>query len=529
MLQGTSILGSWRGARSGSIFHGINPATSEQLQPAYFSASEEEIDKATQLAEAAFSSYRRLSGQERANFLRNIAEALQSTSDKIVERANQETALSISRLQGEMVRTTNQLRLFAEIVEEGSWVNARIDTADPERRPSPKPDIRSMLQPLGPVAVFGASNFPLAFSVAGGDTASALAAGNPVIVKAHPAHPGTSELVGNTIRDCIAACGLHEGVFSLLFDAGVEVGTRLVQHPLIKAVGFTGSLKAGRSLMDLAANRPDPIPCYTEMSSTNPIFILPGAIEEYDKIAADLTASYTLGAGQFCTKPGLVFIPSNPGSSNLVEGLQNRIAELPAFTMLTSGIASQYQRKLTQRTEADGARLVTTSEATRTAAASTAAFLLEADAEQILSQPELSDEIFGPVTLLVRYNNRDQILEIAHSLQGHLTATLLGKEEDLAAHQDLIAILERKVGRLIFNGYPTGVEVCHAMVHGGPYPATSDGRSTSVGTQAIFRFARPVCYQNLPQSALPEALKDTNPLHLQRMINGSMTREVEHQ
>jgi alpha-ketoglutaric semialdehyde dehydrogenase len=525
MLEGTSILGASRGSHAGTVFYGINAATGEQLQPAYVSASRKEIDAAARLADEAFAGYSKLSDGERASFLRSIADGIQSISDQLVERAHLETALPVPRLQGEVARTANQLRLFAEVVEDGSWVDARIDTALPERKPLPRPDIRSMLQPLGPVVVFGASNFPLAFSVAGGDTASALAAGNPVIVKAHAAHPGTSELVGNVIRNCIAANGLHEGVFSLIFDSGIEAGVQIVKHPLVKAVGFTGSLKGGRALMDLAASRPDPIPCFAEMSSTNPVFILPGAIRQYDQIAADLTTSYTLGAGQFCTKPGLVFLPPQDESSNLIEELRQRVADLPAFTMLTAGIAAQYKRGITQRMQTDGALLVAGQESASTTAGTTAV-LLEAGAEQFLNTPELTDEIFGPSTLLVRYSSREQMLEIARSLEGHLTASLLGTEEDLAAHRDLIAILERKVGRLIFNGYPTGVEVCHAMVHGGPYPATSDGRSTSVGTQAIFRFARPVCYQNLPQSALPEALRDANPLNLLRMVNGKRTQEA---
>jgi NADP-dependent aldehyde dehydrogenase len=524
MLKGTSILGSTRGSQNGAVFHGINPVTNDQLQPVYVSASNEDVDQAATLAEGAFPSYSKLNGRERGAFLRKIADGLQAISEDLVQRANQETALPIPRLQGEVARTANQLRLFADVVEEGSWVMARIDTADPERKPLPKPDIRSMLLPLGPVAVFGASNFPLAFSVAGGDTASALAAGNPVIVKAHPAHPGTSELVGNVIRESIAACGLHEGIFSLLFDAGIQVGQKLVQHPLVKAVGFTGSLGAGRALMDLAAARPEPIPCYTEMSSVNPVFILPGALKQHEKIAADLTASYTLGAGQFCTKPGLVFLPAQPESSNLVNELQKRATDLAPFTMLTAGIAAQYQRGLKQRTESDHARVIASSTHPQTSANTTAA-LLEADVEQLLNDPSLSEELFGPTTLLVHSSSREQMLKAAHGLKGHLTATLIGTEEDLVANQDLIAILERKVGRVIFNGYPTGVEVCHAMVHGGPYPATSDGRSTSVGSQAIFRFARPVCYQNLPQSALPGELKNSNSLSILRMVNGAMTRE----
>lgn len=525
MLTGTSILGARRGSRGGSSFHGINPATGEELEPAYISASADEIDAAVNLAEEAFASYSKLSNQKRAQFLRSIAAGLEAMKDQVIERANLETALPAVRLQGEIARTANQMRLFANVIEEGSWVNAYIDTADPERKPLPKPDLRSMLQPLGPVVVFGASNFPLAFSVAGGDTASALAAGNPVVVKAHPAHPGTSELVGNVIRDCVKANGLHEGVFSLVFDSGIEAGTRLVKHPLIKAVGFTGSLKGGRALMDLAASRPDPIPVYAEMGSTNPVFILPGAIEQYDKIAAGLTGSFTAGAGQMCTKPGLVFLPPKDESANLVAELRQRVADLPGFTMLTPGIAAQYKRGVTQRAGTDGARLVA-GFATDSSIAGTTAALLEADAEQILNQPELSEEIFGPTTLLVRYSSREQMLDAARGLEGHLTAAVIGTEEDLAAHRDLIAILERKVGRLIFNGYPTGVEVCHAMIHGGPYPATSDGRSTSVGSQAIFRFARPVSYQNMPQVALPEALQDANPLHLLRKVNGKMTQDA---
>ena len=524
MLQGISIIGARRGISNGAAFHGVNPATGEPLQPAYFTASIEEVDTAAQLADAAFFSYSTLSNKDRVAFLRSIADALQSSAAVLVERAHLETALPIARLEGEVARTANQLRLFAEVVEEGSWVNARIDTALPERKPLPRPDIRSALRPLGPIAVFGASNFPLAFSVAGGDTASALAAGNPAVVKAHPAHPATSELVGGIIQKCVQAAGLHEGVFSLLFDSGVEIGARLVKHPLIKAVGFTGSLKAGRALMDIAASRPDPIPCYAEMSSTNPVFILPGALEQQEKLAADLTASYTLGAGQFCTKPGLVFLPEQ-GTADLVSKLREKVAGLPSFTMLTTGIAAQYKRGLTQRKETAGLSAVL-SPAETPNAASTVGALLETDVEQLLSDPELAEEIFGPATLLVRCISKEQLLDAARSLQGHLTATLLGTEADFIEHQELVSVLERKVGRLIFNGYPTGVEVCHAMVHGGPYPATSDGRSTSVGTQAIFRFARPVCYQNLPQTALPQALQNSNPLGLLRMVDGKMTKDM---
>lgn len=525
MLTGLSLLGAKKGAPSGASFHGVNPATGQSLNPAFYSASTEDVNRAASLAEEAFTQYRGTSGKDRGHFLRTIADSIQAITEQLVKRANLETALPEPRLQGEVARTANQLRLFAEVVEEGSWTSPRIDTALPDRKPLPRPDIRSMLLPLGPVAVFGASNFPLAFSVAGGDTASALAAGNPVIVKAHPAHPGTSELVADAIRESVLACGLHPGLFSLLFDSGIDVGRYLVQHPLIKAVGFTGSLSAGKALMQLAANRPEPIPCYAEMSSANPVFILPGALKQHEKIAADLTASYTLGAGQFCTKPGLVLVPESPDTTNLVNELRNRAEITGEFSMLTKGIAEHYQSGLSRRIATEGVSVIHRNESSSGAATSAAA-LLETDVENLLRDPSLAEEIFGPTSLVVTSKSEDQMLQAARSLHGHLTATLLGTEEDLASHRELIAILERKVGRLIFNGYPTGVEVCHAMVHGGPYPATSDSRTTSVGTMAIFRFARPVCYQNLPQSALPPELQNENPLGIMRMVNGELTRDA---
>ena len=416
-----------------------------------------------------------------------------------MERAHLETALPRPRLTGEVARTSNQLRLFADVAAEGSWVMARIDTADPQRTP-PKPDIRSMLRPLGPVAVFGASNFPLAFSVAGGDTASALAAGNPVIVKAHPAHPGTSEIAGRVLTTAIAECGFPAGTFSLLFDAGTRIGAALVRHPLIRAVGFTGSFKGGRTLMDLAASRDEPIPVFAEMGSVNPVFILPRALRERgESLAAGLHASFTLGGGQFCTKPGLVFLDTaEPGFLTKLRALT---AEAPGFAMLSSGIAGTYERGLRERVglrTAEGQR-------TETGFAAQAA-LLETDYAAFAGYPALHEELFGPSTLLVTGTDRERMLAAARSLRGHLTATILGTDDDLREYAELISILETKVGRVIFNGFPTGVEVTHAMVHGGPYPATSDGRSTSVGSQAILRFARPVCYQNLPQHALPAEL-----------------------
>lgn len=523
-LTGQSFLGAERGERNSQTFTALNPATGEALPTLFYTASKEEIERAVIRSVAAQTAYGKISGRERAAFLRKIADNFDAATDELAAQANLETALPLPRLKGEAARTSNQLRLFAEVLEEGSWVSARIETALPERTPLPKPDLRSMLRPLGPVVVFGASNFPLAFSVAGGDTASALAAGNPVIVKAHPAHPGTSELAGAAIRKAVKECGLPEGVFSLIFDSGIEAGKQLVLHPSVKAVAFTGSLSGGRALMDLAASRPEPIPCFAEMSSTNPLFILPEALATRGaEIAAGLHGSFTLGAGQFCTKPGLVFVERSTVAEPVMEELRKRTEASAPHTMLTPGIAAHYRKALESRKTAD---VKITSAQQPESACNTAVTLIEADVKLLNEKPELSEEVFGPTTLVLRYNQKDEILKAAEALHGHLTATIIGTDKDFLAFADLIAILERKVGRVIFNNYPTGVEVCHSMVHGGPYPATSDSRTTSVGTQAIFRFARPVCYQNFLQELLPEELKDTNPLGVLRLVNGSYTRET---
>ncbi len=524
-LSGRSLIDLREGAGTSDAFHGVDPTTGEDLPPGFASATAEEIELAARLAEEAFDVYRRISGHERGAFLRKIAANIEAIAAELIERAGKETALPPARLQSETARTCGQLRLFAQVAEEGSWVNARVDRADPERKPLPKPDIRSMLRPLGPVVVFGASNFPLAFSVAGGDTASALAAGNTVVVKAHPAHPGTSELVGRAIQASVRACGLPEGVFSLLFDAGTRVGTELVKHPLIKAGGFTGSHRAGRALMDLAAARPEPIPFFAEMGSTNPMFILPGALRERgEAIATGLHSSFTLGGGQFCTKPGLVFVPDGAEAAAFTEKLSELVATSPSFHMLTGGISSSYDAAVSNRKSKTSTTAI--AEGSRASGGFTAQpALFETDGATFLKS-QLQEEIFGPTTLLVHHSNREQALAIARSLDGHLTATIHGTEKDLKDYADLIAILERKVGRLLFNGFPTGVEVTHAMVHGGPYPSTSDGRSTSVGSLAIFRFARLVCYQGFPDSALPDELKNGNPLGIWRMVDGTTMREA---
>ena len=456
-----------------------------------------EVDRAARAAAAAFASFGRLNGRRKGEMLRAIAARLESNGDAIVQSARAETALGLPRLQNELARTCNQLRMFAALVEEGSWVGARIDHG--------KIDVRSMLRPLGPVAVFGASNFPLAFSVAGGDTASALAAGCPVIVKAHPAHPQTSKLAGEAIADVVP-----EGVFALLFDDGYETGVALVKHPLIKAVGFTGSLRGGRALMDIAASRAEPIPVFAEMGSINPVFILPRALRERGaEIAAGLHASVTLGVGQFCTNPGLVLTTPD---ENFVRELETRIAATPAATMLTPAIRDAYRAGVESFTSIANRRAFVDAEGG-------AAFFMTG-AENFLSHRELRDELFGPSTLLVACDSHARLLEAARALDGQLTATIHAADGEIDEYRDLLEILETKAGRIVFNGYPTGVEVVPSMVHGGPYPATSDGRSTSVGTRAIERFTRPVAWQNAPDAVLPDELKESNPLGIRRMVDG---------
>src|SRR4051794_6235096 len=523
-LSGHSLIGFRDGAGSGDPLYAQNPTTGERLDPAFIPATAEEVDGAVKLAAEAFKTYSHTSGRERAAFLRKIAEKIEAIAGDIVERAAQETALPVARLQGETARTCQQLRLFAQVAEEGSWVNARIDHADAERKPLPKPDIRSIMRPLGPVVVFGASNFPLAFSVAGGDTASALAGGNPVIVKAHAAHPGTSELVGRALQESVRECGMPEGVFSLLFGHGAEIGTALMKHPLVRAGGFTGSRTAGRILMDVAASRAEPIPFYAEMSSTNPVFILPGALRERgENIASGLHTSFTLGAGQFCTKPGMVFLGAGPEADKFSSKLAELVTGSAHFHLLTEAIHSSYGSAIAKRKSAPTVKLLAEKQASGAAGFCAHPAVFETEADTFLDS-DLESEIFGPTTLLVRHSTREQILKVARSLEGHLTATIHGTEQDLRDFAELIAILETKVGRLIFNGFPTGVEVTHAMVHGGPYPSTSDGRSTSVGTQAIFRFTRLVCYQGFPDAALPDELKEANPLGIWRMMDGDLRK-----
>ncbi|MCB0666069.1 MAG: aldehyde dehydrogenase (NADP(+)) [Saprospiraceae bacterium] len=523
-LTGSQYIGSSTSLKGDHFFQAINPVTGEDLPGQYADATSEEIDAAVALAEAAFSAYGKSNNIARAEFLEAIADEIMALGDDLIARAMEETALPEGRLVGERGRTVGQLRLFAKVVREGSWVDARIDPALPDREPLPRSDIRQMLQPLGPVAVFGASNFPLAFSVAGGDTASALASGCTVVIKGHPAHPGTSELVFRAILAAGIKTGMPDGVASLIHGAGHAPGMHLVQHSLIQAVGFTGSFKGGKALFDLANNRPFPIPVFAEMGSTNPVFILPGALEERgSKIAEGLAASVTLGVGQFCTNPGMVLMEKNMAAS-FKATLADKIKVNPGGTMLTKGIRQAYEGGIRRLSETTEVALLSEGEADSSATGAPAK-IFTTTTGKLKSNPELAEEIFGPSSILIEADEREELIESAKLLDGHLTATVHGTPSDLQEYQDLIAILERKVGRIIINGFPTGVEVCHAMVHGGPYPATTNAQSTSVGTNAIKRFARPVCYQDFPDSLLPDALKHENPLNIWRLVDGDLKKE----
>ena len=525
-LNGKNIIAGKTVDADGEKFPAYAPAEGTYIEPQFEEASAQHVNQALTAAELAFHEYRKLPAERRAEFLEAIADEILAIGDALIERANGETALPKERLTGERGRTMNQLKMFATLIREGSWVEARIDLAQPDRQPLPKPDIRRMLVAIGPVAVFGASNFPLAFSVAGGDTASALAAGCPVVVKAHPAHPGTSELVARAIAAAAEKTGMPAGVFSMLHDRGHEVGTALVKHPLTKAVGFTGSLRGGRALFDAAAARPDPIPVYAEMGSTNPVFILPGALRERgEALAEGMKTSVTMGVGQFCTNPGLTIGLDGDEFSKFTNKLGGLIAEAPSGTMLYPGILTAYDQGVKQLGELEGVSKVQSNHTAELSRTEARAAMFCTSADNFLQHKELSEEVFGPSTVVVKCSSREELEQVANNLEGHLTATIHGTESDLAEFGWLVSILENKVGRLIFNGFPTGVEVCASMHHGGPYPATTDSRTTSVGTAAISRFARPVSYQNFPQSALPVELQNKNERGIWRLVDNQFTKE----
>lgn len=517
-LTGNMLIGQQAVCGNREAIRAINPATGTPLEPAYAGGNGEHVDRACALAWAAFDTYRDTSLEHRASFLEAIADNIEALGDELIERAVAETGLPRARIQGERGRTCGQLRIFARTVRAGEWLGVRVDTAQPERQPLPRADLRQRHVPLGPVAVFGASNFPLAFSVAGGDTASALAAGCPVIVKAHGAHPGTSELVGHALAKAVKDAGLPEGVFSLLYGSGREVGIALVTDARIKAVGFTGSRSGGIALTQAAQARPEPIPVYAEMSSINPVYLFPAALQARGHtLAQGFVTSLTQGAGQFCTNPGLVIAIAGSALDRFVATAGELLTGCAAQTMLTPGIFNAYERGVGAL--AEHARIAAKGLAA-TGPNQGQAHLFVTQASAFLASEALQAEVFGATSLLVVCANDEEVRQVSEHLEGQLTATLHLDEDDLPRAKALLPVLERKAGRLLVNGWPTGVEVCDAMVHGGPFPATSDSRSTSVGTAAILRFLRPVCYQDFPDNLLPCALQHANPLLLRRLLDG---------
>ncbi|MCP1678251.1 aldehyde dehydrogenase (NADP(+)) [Kerstersia gyiorum] len=471
----------------------------------FSTGSPELVDRACQAAEAAFPAYAASSRQDRAALLEAIADEIEARGADITAIGSQETGLPEARLNGERGRTTGQLRLFARHILKGEYLDRRLDEAQPERQPQARPEIRMMQRPVGPVAVFGASNFPLAFSVAGGDTAAALAAGCPVVVKGHPAHPGTGEIVAQAILAAIQRTNMPPGIFSLIQDGGPATGAALVQHPLILAVGFTGSQAGGRALFDLCAQRPEPIPFFGELGSVNPMFILPAALHARGaELAQGWAASLTLGAGQFCTNPGIAIVSTGPQGDAFVNTTASALANIGPQTMLTSGIADAYCHGKQRFEQHPAVREVYVSGSSGRSASPN---LYEVCAQDFLAAPTLAHEVFGPLGLVVRASNDQDMTRLARQLEGQLTATLQMDDDDTALAHALLPILERKAGRILVNGFPTGVEVVDSMVHGGPYPASTNFGATSVGTLSIRRFLRPVAYQNLPGALMPDDLR----------------------
>ncbi len=522
------INGEWVAGQAGT-YQAVNPSTGSALPPFLSKASVEQVKLATAAAEVASSACRRTSLEKRAGFLRACAEEIMALGEILVERAMAETGLPRPRIEGERGRTCGQLNLFADTVLAGNFLDVRIDTALPDRQPVPRPDLRSMNRAIGPVVVFGASNFPLAFSVAGGDTAAAFAAGCPVLVKGHSSHPGTSELVAQAVARAVKSSGMPAGVFSLLMGSGREVGAALVSGPEIKAVGFTGSFAGGMALVKLAAERPEPIPVFTEMGSLNPVVLLPEVLQaDAENLATAFVGSLTMGVGQFCTNPGLVLGIEGAAFDRFIAATAKCLSLQPAGIMLNEGIQKAYTQGVAHISGQPGVE----TKAVGGPQEGNPGFrgqptLLTVSAADFIANAELTEEMFGPASLLVKCRDLGELLAAVKSLKGQLTGTIHAAAGEMADYEELVDVLSERVGRLLVNGFPTGVEVCHAMVHGGPFPATSDVRFTSVGTAAIQRFLRPICLQNYPKDHLPEPLQDSNPLHLWRLINGKRSNKSE--
>ena len=518
LIKGQWLLGV------GGTFNATNPTNGQQSTELFSTASTVQAQAATLAASQAFDLYSQFSDQKKADFLRTIGTELEKLRPEIVQRATWETALPEARINGELGRTIGQLNMFAQLLEAGDWKRPVIDLAQPDRLPLPKPDIRLTQVPLGPVAVFSASNFPLAFSVAGGDTASAFAAGCPVIVKSHNAHPGTSELAASAILAAIEHCDIPSGVFAMLHDEGYAIGAALVTDAQIKAVGFTGSINGGRALYDLAVSRPEPIPFYGELGSTNPVFLLPESLaDKAEQIAASFLGALTMGVGQFCTSPGILVAIKGEALDKLQSSLSDKTSALAAGTMLTAAMSKSYQAFCDQRVAMPSLKLIASGESANSEASQAQVSLFSVDASDYLNQADLEEEVFGPSTLLVCCEDSSELLAVAKSLGGHLTAALFADEADQALAGQLLPILQQRIGRILFDGYGTGVELSSAMSHGGPYPSSTASQTTSVGTRSIERFTRPLCYQNTPDALLPVELKNANPNSIMRLVNNSWT------
>lgn len=525
-LTGKHLIGGkWRGSGGGK-FRAVNPAAGAALEPAFREAGPAEVDRALELADKAFDVLQTVPVKTIAAFLERIAAGLEADSAALIERAHLETALPLERLRSELGRTAGQARVFAALARDGSWAQARIDHALPGRKPLPKPDIRTVFMGVGPVVVFGASNFPLAISTAGTDTVAAFAARCPVVVKGHPAHPGTCELAARVITEAAAREGLPPGMFSMLQSSGYEAGLDLVRHPLTAAVAFTGSLRGGRALFDAAAARPEPIPVYAEMGSVNPVFILPGAVAaRAEEIAAGFVRSLNTGVGQFCTNPGMVLAVAGPAFEKFLSAVCQNASRVPPAPMLHAGIQEAYDRGTARLASIPGVKPAGLSGPGEPGGAGpkmAACKIFTADAGLIRRRPELSEEVFGPATVIYRCKNTEQMLDIARGMRGSLTATIHGTERELLKQGGLVRLLQRKAGRILFNGFPTGLEPCASLHHGGPYPATTHSFFTSVGTAAIYRYVRPVCFQGFPDAALPEELREANPRRVRRLADGAL-------
>jgi NADP-dependent aldehyde dehydrogenase len=524
MITGKNYIGNTLSAKGNKTYKTFNPQLNIQNEHTFVEAISDEIEEAVELAAKAFKSFKHTSGKQKADFLNAIADEILALDDELINVYCSESGLPEGRAKGERGRTIFQLRSFAELIADGSWVEASIDTAIPDRQPLPKPDIRKMNIPIGPVVVFGASNFPLAYSTAGGDTAAAFAAGCPVIVKSHPMHAGTGELVASAINKAAKKTNMPNGVFSNLNSSGIEVGVQLVKHPEVKAVGFTGSIRGGRALFDLAAQREEPIPVFAEMGSINPVVMLPNALKNRsESLAKTYASSITLGTGQFCTNPGLIIGIKGNDLTNFIVTLANEIVKIEPSCMLHPNIYGAY--------ESNKAKILTQPELS--VVANYNADVKENYARQAITTVEgktflanttLHQEVFGPFSMVVQCESIAQMEEIISNLEGQLTGTLIADDE-AEKYSNIISALQNRVGRLIFNGVPTGVEVCPSMVHGGPYPASTDSRFTAVGINSIKRWIRPFCFQDWPNNLLPDELKNENPLGISRTVNGKQTNQ----